>query len=102
MYVCKRYVCFVSIQVRLGVKNQIGKDASLILIFERLNRLLLNSDKIYLIGFRPHFLSINNYFNVYVNGQIVNETHAVKYLGIIVQNNFPQKCLFGAKTPSIL
>ena len=60
------YMCFVFIQAQLGDKN---------------------SDKTNLIRFRPHSLSINNYFNVHVAGKIVSETHLVKYLGIILQSN---------------
>lgn len=71
----------------LVLKTQIERDAALIFEFARLNRLLLNPGKTNLIRFRPHSLSINNNFNVYVDGNIVHETHSIKYLGIILQSN---------------
>lgn len=65
------------------LRVHIEKDASLLFEFARLNRLCLNPDKTKLIRFRPHSISINNSFNVYIDGKPVVESHSIKYLGVI-------------------
>lgn len=69
------------------LKNQIERDVALIFEFARINRLCLNPGKTQLIRFRPHSASINNNFNVYIDGQSISETHCVKYLGVTLQAN---------------
>lgn len=49
--------------------------------------LLLNPDKTKLVRFRPHFTSVNNGFNVSIDGKQIQETHSVKYLGITLQSS---------------
>lgn len=71
----------------LALKTKIERDASLIFEFARLNRLVLNPNKTKLLRFRPHALSINNNFNVFIDGKAIYETHSIKYLGITLQSS---------------
>lgn len=71
----------------IPLKIQIERDAALLVEFSRLNGLKLNPNKTKLIRFRPHSVNQNHDFRVIIDMNEIQETHSVKYLGVILQSN---------------
>lgn len=88
LYMFADDIClFYPYKYDLVLKTQIERDVSLLFEFARINGLLLNPNKTKMVRFRPRSANVNHDFGVYMDGKYIEETHSVKYLGIILQSN---------------
>lgn len=69
------------------LKVYMERDAALISEYMRLNKLILNSSKTKVIRFKPYINTNAPKFSVFVDGEEIFETNAVKYLGVTLQSN---------------
>lgn len=69
------------------LKTQIEYDASMLFEYARLNKLSINAEKTNFVRFRPHLLSRELEIAVYIDGNLVNESKTVKYLGVNISYN---------------
>lgn len=67
-------------------KAYIERDTAILCEFIRLNKLVLNSEKTKLLGFRPYSVNNRN-FSIFVDGKEIYESDCITYLGINLQNN---------------
>lgn len=88
LYMFADDVClFYPYKYDLVLKTNMERDVSLIFEFARVNKLVLNASKTKLVRFKPNSHIINDNFSILVDGNVVQETHDVKYLGITLQSN---------------
>lgn len=88
LYMFADDIClFYPYKNELVLKTAIERDVSFIFEFARINKLVLNASKTKLIRFRPNSYNVDSTFNVFVDGNIVNEVNEVKYLGVTLQSN---------------
>lgn len=69
------------------LQTHIEYDAAILSEFLRINKLILNANKTKFLRFKPYILRNDGIMSVHIEGNSINESESVKYLGINLNHN---------------